>query len=97
MNLTRNGDLRTIDLSAFDPQASFANYYYEFGQSAGFDRPVDTTHVRGQMSVDSISLPPFAAAVPEPASWALLIGGFGMVGAAARRRAAKTTVRIAYA
>jgi hypothetical protein len=26
------------------------------------------------------------AVVPEPASWALLIAGFGLVGAAARRR-----------
>jgi hypothetical protein len=25
-------------------------------------------------------------AVPEPASWAMLIAGFGLVGAAARRR-----------
>ncbi len=29
-------------------------------------------------------------AVPEPASWALLVAGFGLVGAAARRRAAIT-------
>ncbi|MGL4540913.1 MAG: PEPxxWA-CTERM sorting domain-containing protein [Polymorphobacter sp.] len=28
----------------------------------------------------------FGAAVPEPASWALMIAGFGMVGAAMRRR-----------
>lgn len=28
----------------------------------------------------------FAAGVPEPASWALMIAGFGMAGAAARRR-----------
>jgi hypothetical protein len=35
------------------------------------------------------------AAVPEPASWALMIGGFGMVGAGLRRRRAKTTVRFA--
>ena len=28
------------------------------------------------------------AAVPEPASWALMIGGFGMAGAALRRRRA---------
>jgi PEP-CTERM motif len=25
-------------------------------------------------------------AVPEPASWAMMIGGFGLIGAAARRR-----------
>ena len=31
-----------------------------------------------------------AAVVPEPASWAMLIAGFGLVGAAARRRRAVT-------
>lgn len=31
-----------------------------------------------------------AAAVPEPAAWAMMIGGFGMLGAAARRRARAT-------
>lgn len=30
----------------------------------------------------------YASFVPEPASWALMIGGFGMVGAAMRRRSA---------
>lgn len=33
---------------------------------------------------------PFGAAVPEPASWALLIGGFGLAGAALRRRGPRT-------
>jgi len=28
-------------------------------------------------------------AVPEPASWGMMIGGFGMIGAAARRRRAR--------
>jgi hypothetical protein len=28
----------------------------------------------------------YDAAVPEPATWAMLIAGFGFVGAAARRR-----------
>lgn len=32
--------------------------------------------------------PTFAAAVPEPGTWAFLIGGFGMAGAALRRRRA---------
>jgi hypothetical protein len=30
---------------------------------------------------------PAAAAVPEPATWAMMIGGFGLIGAASRRRA----------
>ena len=32
-----------------------------------------------------------AAAVPEPANWAMMIGGFGMIGAAMRRRQSVTT------
>ena len=36
------------------------------------------------------------AAVPEPATWAMMIAGFGLAGAAMRRRrAAKITVRYA--
>jgi len=31
------------------------------------------------------------APVPEPASWAMMIGGFGFAGAAMRRRSARTT------
>ena len=38
-----------------------------------------------------ITTPPEAvAAVPEPATWAMMIGGFGLVGVALRRRAAVT-------
>ena len=33
-----------------------------------------------------------AGAVPEPATWGLMIVGFGMVGAAARRRSSRTSV-----
>ncbi len=36
-----------------------------------------------------------AAAVPEPAAWAMMIGGFGLVGAAMRRRRITTTVKLA--
>jgi hypothetical protein len=34
-------------------------------------------------------------AVPEPATWALMIGGFGLIGAAARRRRAGMQVTYA--
>nr|WP_295671310.1 PEPxxWA-CTERM sorting domain-containing protein [Sphingomonas sp.] len=35
------------------------------------------------------------AAVPEPATWSLMVLGFGMIGAAARSRKVKTTVSFA--
>ena len=36
-----------------------------------------------------------AGAVPEPATWAMMIGSFGLIGAAARRRRQRTTVTYA--
>ena len=41
----------------------------------------------------SVFLVPLAA-VPEPASWALMIAGFGLVGAAMRRRAAAAAAAV---
>ena len=35
-----------------------------------------------------LTTPPVAAAVPEPATWAMMIGGFGLTGFAMRRRQA---------
>lgn len=47
-----------------------------------------TVNVDGNPNVgfDALAFGLAAAPVPEPAQWALLIGGFGIVGAAARRR-----------
>jgi hypothetical protein len=36
----------------------------------------------------------FAAAVPEPSSWAMMIAGFGLVGAAFRRRSARVAFAV---
>jgi hypothetical protein len=36
--------------------------------------------------IEEVVLPPPVGAIPEPATWAMLIAGFGLVGAAARRR-----------
>ena len=41
------------------------------------------------------AIAPTASAVPEPATWGMMILGFGMIGAAARSRKVKTTVKFA--
>lgn len=38
--------------------------------------------------IDNLTYSSVAGAVPEPATWAMMVMGFGLVGAAARRRAA---------
>jgi hypothetical protein len=42
--------------------------------------------------VDNVSIEAVSGAVPEPASWAMMIVGFGIVGVSARRRAAVRAV-----
>lgn len=47
----------------------------------------------GELSYDTISVnAPALSPVPEPASWTLMIAGFGLVGAASRRRRSALTV-----
>jgi len=48
------------------------------------------TGARLASQIKLLDLPTVAGAVPEPASWALMIGGFGLVGAAMRRKVALT-------
>lgn len=67
----------------------------------GFDAGVDDTY-RVDLNVSGLGGDPQsltvyaklgagAAAVPEPASWAMMLGGFGLVGGAMRRRKAKVS------
>ena len=44
----------------------------------------------GYSASGTLAVPP-AAAVPEPASWAMFVGGFGLLGAALRRKSAVVT------
>lgn len=44
------------------------------------------TALRFSSSQNAFEFDNLAIGVPEPASWAMMIGGFGLVGAAARRR-----------
>jgi hypothetical protein len=41
--------------------------------------------------------PATVAAIPEPATWAMMLGGFGMVGGAMRARRRKERVTVSYA
>ena len=75
--------------------------------TAGFGGQLDEDRFYGAINAGGISRlvisnPPgieidhiqygFANAVPEPASWALMIAGFGLAGAATRRRRAVTAL-----
>ena len=44
------------------------------------------TGTSGFSASGTLSVPPSIGAVPEPASWAMFIGGFGLIGGAMRRR-----------
>lgn len=78
---------------------SSATYLYRTIDSLGLTRG-DYTY---SSSSDTITLhigqaepvAPVASAVPEPASWAMIVAGFGAVGGALRRRRASATARLA--
>jgi hypothetical protein len=66
-----------------------------WGTSKSFDSSVSLSagqtldfvvNSNGSYYNDSTGLSGTIAAVPEPASWAMMVGGFGVVGAAVRRR-----------
>ncbi len=70
------------DLAAFD--AIGYNLDFDILQNPGFT--FDTAQVFGLAGT---------AAVPEPATWAMMLAGFGLAGAAMRRR--RTSVKVTYA
>lgn len=60
---------------------------YSFGQAAGDKTGGNgTTFIFGFQGVGGTALPDPTAAVPEPASWAMMMIGFGAVGGSLRRR-----------
>jgi len=87
---------------AQDPAAdNGSNNGYDFAQSKYTSYSVTSTNgisgfyvgpfgAEGNLSIDNLQVTTAAsAAVPEPATWAMMIGGLGLVGASLRRRAAR--------
>jgi hypothetical protein len=56
--------------------------------SANLPAGTDSSIRYDTLFFDITSTPPLAAAVPEPATWAVMIAGFGLTGATLRRRRA---------
>lgn len=63
-------------------------YFLKFGASNFGDFVVDTGLAFTGVVLDGTIVDP--PVIPEPGTWAMLIAGFGLVGAAARRRKAAT-------
>ncbi|PZO87778.1 MAG: hypothetical protein DI623_14055 [Sphingomonas sanxanigenens] len=73
------GEITALDIAAFD--------------ALGWNVSFDVLANSGYKITSADIYRRFAASVPEPATWAMLIAGFGMVGAAVRRR--RTTIAFA--
>ena len=78
---------RTYSLVEFSWRRYLGNAVSEYVAVPGGDG----NDYSGNIRIDSA----LAAGVPEPATWGLMILGFGMVGGAMRRRA-KTTARVSF-
>lgn len=73
--------------AAFTPQGSAGEFLKIDPLPLAFlGRTVDFRFVTSSPG-DSIRVVTSAGAAPEPASWAMLVGGFGLVGWRLRRRA----------
>ncbi len=67
-------------------------YTLQFGVSNSLDQAFDSGLAFAGLVIDGAPIDP-TPGIPEPATWAMLIAGFGMVGFAARRRRSHTMVR----
>lgn len=81
-----NGNFSGMD--AGEPYA-----FFNFDSTTAFDRIDITQNGGGGFELDNVTIGNSAGAVPEPASWALMIIGFGVTGALLRSsRRSKSTM-----
>ena len=83
----RWGDYSAVTIDPLNSQNFWAigEFAREFNNAAG-GHPGGTGGSRWGTWIAQINLPGAGGAVPEPATWAMMILGFGLVGVAARRR-----------
>jgi len=75
---TISGKTQRVTFTA--PGATYIKPGDKFQAHVGFVTPLDTKRYSWSANWDN------SAAVPEPATWALMLGGFGFAGATLRRR-----------
>ena len=74
----------TVAGSYIGAPTPYTHYTFTLGTATGSDSV--TFAGRNDPSYNTLDNVAVTASVPEPAAWALMIVGFGLVGAAARRR-----------
>lgn len=74
-------------LETYNAGPHYGTGYFQWNDETPGGQPLN--NATGSLSVEQVSVLT-APGVPEPASWALLIAGFGLTGAALRRRRALT-------
>lgn len=91
---TENSFTATI-VTTFGPATAFTPGMWTGTGPGGFllsnfdsANPLDEIAVVGELNVQTLTIAAVGgnAGVPEPATWALMIGGFGVMGSALRRR-----------
>lgn len=81
----------TVHDTAWNQKASFGFFAFTYAGGVPYPGAFDDGRIDNPAFVGVASGSPLAA--PEPSSWAMMVGGFGLVGGAVRRR--KAAVRFA--
>jgi PEP-CTERM motif len=88
----RFGDYSSVTLDPTDSSRFYViNEFADFFNNAAGGNPAGTGFARFGTFIGIIGVDPLMSAVPEPASWIMMIAGFGLIGGALRR--GNTSVR----